>query len=107
MDLEHLLTDTITISVRTGQDAHAQSTYAAQVTGVAARVETAYALSLTLHSTALDFTHAICLETPLNPNDRVWLAGDDITSTDKARMVKRSASAYTGDDSYTLYMAYL
>lgn len=106
MDVAHLLTDQVTISTRTGQTSTGASTYSAQVV-VPARVETAYALSLTLHATRLDFSHAICLEEPLNPGDRVWLDNDDVTSTDKARTVQRSASAYTGDDSYNLYMAYL
>lgn len=106
MDVGHFLTDTITISTRTGQDVHGAVSYSEQ-SQVPARVETAYALSLTLHSGNLDFTHAICLQTALNPGDRIWIYGDDTTSVDSARLVKRSASAYTGDESYSIYMAYL
>jgi hypothetical protein len=106
MDVSNLLNDTITIQQRTGQDSHGQATYAAQVQ-VPARVETAYALMLSLKSSAVDFSHAICLQQPLNVGDLVWIESDNPGVMASGRVVKKAAAAYTGDDTFTLFMAYL
>lgn len=106
MDFTHLLNDTITISLRQGEDAHGQPAYGPQQK-VQARVETAYAFQIGVRNSQYKFSHAICLAQPLNPMDRVWLGSDDTTSTDAARLVERSESAYTADMVTDLYMAYL
>lgn len=88
MNVDHLLTKTITIAAFTGRDANGDPTYAAQTT-TSARVNKETQTIRT--EDGLDVESSTVLYTPiaLGKNDRVWLPGADTANVGAALTVIR------------------
>lgn len=106
MNLDSWMVDTVIVAPRVGADSRGMPTYGAQTT-VQARVESKSLLALAPTRNELKFDHKICTLTPINPDDRVWLPGDDTTSTDAAKRPISIDFAYTKFGDFTLYVTYL
>ena len=106
MNIDSWLTDTITVASRIGADSYGQPTYGAQV-AIPARVESKLTLMLSAQGANLNSDHVIVTTTLINPDDQIWLPGDDIAQSAKARRPLKITNAYVKSGAFTLYETYL
>lgn len=80
MNLETLLTSSITIASQASVDTHGDPSYGSPRT-VRARIQPARGRD----EEEIEHEHVILCGEVISPDDRIWLPGDDTTSADAAR----------------------
>lgn len=105
MNIAAWLINTITVASRTGADSYGMATYGSQVS-VPARVENRLTLALGGNPN-LNSEHVIVTTTLINPDDRIWLPGDNTSDSTQARRPLKINNASTRDGGYVVYETYL
>lgn len=106
MNIDKWLIHTITVSAPTGRDGSGDETYGPQAT-MLARIESGVSLVLDgAKGDVLNDLYSVATKEMLAVNSRVWLPGDDTSSTTVARRPLMRKSGPTHDGSFTLYQTY-
>lgn len=102
MNIDGWLINVCKVEPRIGVDGYGAPIYGAQIT-VLARVEVGFKLVLGHDGANLNSTHWMTTKVQINPDDRVWLPGDDISDATKARRPLMINNAETKPGDFTLY----
>jgi hypothetical protein len=102
LPVSRLLTDTITVSTRTGLSGSGDPLWSASTT-LSARVERVDKLVVDATGTEVRAQHRIATTTELDREARVWLPGDDTGDADAARRPILVTKASTPSAGTTLW----
>jgi len=106
MNPQSWFVDTVTVARKTGKSSYGDPTFGAQFT-IKARVENYTQLVVDPDGNEQRANHRIATQNQIYDTDRIWLPGDNTSSSDAARRAIKVAKATTKSGSALLYEVWL
>jgi len=105
MNVARMLTDTVSVALRTGASSYGDPIFGS-VASMKARVEQKNEEVAASDGSTFVASHVVVTETEISIGSRVWLSGESTSDTNIAKYVRGAKRAST-PGGYTLFEAYL